>query len=118
MRQIKITPYKFSVILLGVVIFPAFKVLDEPIPAQSIHLITEAVNIKSDVLKVLKSKCNVCHETKKPSKVFTSNNMSMLAPKIYKQVFIKKRMPKGNKIRLTNKEYDILKRWLLTLNIY
>lgn len=117
-RQIKITPYKFSLILLGAVTFLGFKALDSPTPYQSTHLSTEEVDLKSDALKVLKSKCNVCHETKNPRKVFTSNNMSMLAPKIYKQVFIKERMPKGNEIRLTKKEYDTLKRWFLTLNTY
>lgn len=118
MRQIKFSPYKFSLMLLGVVIVTAFNAQEGQIPVQSTHLLIEVAGLKSEALKVLITKCNVCHETKNPRRVFTSNNISELAPKIYKQVFIKERMPKGNEIRLTDEEYDTLKRWLLTLNIY
>ncbi|MBL4594109.1 MAG: hypothetical protein JKX68_09880 [Flavobacteriales bacterium] len=73
---------------------------------------------KSDkAYQVLTNKCNVCHKTQNPRKVFTRENMNALAPKIYKQVFVRKRMPRGNKIKLTNVEYAILENWLLTLNL-
>jgi uncharacterized membrane protein len=74
-------------------------------------------DLKLEVYKILQVKCNVCHQTKNPSKVFTLDNMTSLAPKIYKQVFITKRMPKGKEIRLSQNEYDKLKKWLLSQNI-
>ena len=74
----------------------------------------EATDLKRDALKILQTKCNICHTKKNPGKVFTLNNMSALAPIIQKQVFVKKRMPKGNKIHLTQQEYIILKKWLRT----
>lgn len=47
-------------------------------------------------------------------KVFTLANMDDLAHKIHKQVFIKKRMPKGKDIKLTSYEYNALRKWLET----
>lgn len=63
---------------------------------------------------VLQQKCNVCHRTDNPGKVFTIDNMEALAPKIYKQVFVKQRMPKGRNIRLTAEESGVLKNWVAT----
>jgi len=77
----------------------------------------QPVDLKLEALKILQTKCNVCHRTKNPRKVFTLDNMHVLAPKIHKQVFIKRRMPKGREIRLSSREYDVLENWLLTLNI-
>jgi len=74
-------------------------------------------NIKSDAFNVLNAKCNVCHRTKNPWKMFTPENMNAFAPKIYKQVFIKKRMPKGNQFRLSQGDYNTLNKWLSRLNI-
>ncbi|MBN4062289.1 hypothetical protein JYU20_03735 [Bacteroidales bacterium AH-315-I05] len=74
-------------------------------------------NPKLNAYKILQAKCNVCHLAKNPRKVFTIYNMDLLAPKIQKQVFVKKRMPKGNEIRLTQSEYDVLEKWLETQNI-
>lgn len=70
--------------------------------------------LKKAALTVLENKCNVCHQQQHPGKVFTGNNMENLAPRIYKQVFVKKRMPKGDKIRLTETEAQQLKSWLET----
>ena len=66
---------------------------------------------------ILNSKCNVCHRKKNPFMVFTEKNMKARAKRIHKQVFVKKRMPKGNEIQLTKMEYQTLKNWLITLNI-
>lgn len=69
---------------------------------------------KKAALTVLQQKCNVCHRTDNPGKVFTIDNMEALAPKIYKQVFVKQRMPKGRKIQLTAEESQVLKNWVET----
>jgi uncharacterized membrane protein len=71
--------------------------------------------VKDDALKVLNEKCNVCHRRQNPRKVFTDTNMDELAPAIYKQVFIKKRMPRGNTIKLTEADEKALKDWLKTV---
>lgn len=49
--------------------------------------------------------------------IFKKRNMERRATKIYNAVFIEKRMPKGNKIKLTKIEYNTLKKWLLTQDI-
>lgn len=72
---------------------------------------------KTKAFKILKTKCNVCHVKQNRKKVFTLDNMDLFAPKIHKQVFIKKRMPRGKKIILNNSDYTTLKTWLKTLNI-
>lgn len=66
---------------------------------------------------VLEAKCNVCHIKRNPRKVFTSQNMERFASKINKQVFIKKRMPKGKKIKLTEQDKAYLMKWLENLKI-
>jgi len=38
--------------------------------------------------------------------------MNVFAPKIEEQVFVKKRMPRGKKIKLTDKEYEQLYIWI------
>ncbi len=73
---------------------------------------------KKAALDVLINKCNVCHRKKNPFKVFSQKNMEKHAPKIYQQVFVMKRMPKGEKTKLTDEEYRILKNWLVTENIF
>ncbi|WP_273566452.1 c-type cytochrome [Maribacter halichondriae] len=70
---------------------------------------------KAIAFEVLKTKCNTCHATKKKTDVFTLENMDSLAADIHKQVFIKKKMPKGRKIKLTEEETDALARWLETV---
>lgn len=62
--------------------------------------------------EILINKCNVCHANRNRRRVFTEDNMSPWANDVYKQVFIKKRMPKGKKIKLTSKEYQDLLTWI------
>jgi uncharacterized membrane protein len=69
-------------------------------------------DLKKAALGVLVQKCNVCHQSANPGRVFTAGNMESLAPRIYKQVFVKRRMPKGRTIRLTGEEEQQLKSWL------
>ncbi|WP_299212577.1 hypothetical protein [uncultured Aquimarina sp.] len=62
--------------------------------------------------QILENKCNVCHYKRNKRRVFTLENMNPWANDIYNQVFIKKRMPKGKKIKLTSKEYQELLTWI------
>ncbi|MEQ9405653.1 MAG: hypothetical protein RIM99_18835 [Cyclobacteriaceae bacterium] len=104
-----------TIIGIAVCVFLLFSFKNQP--EKAFHSATaqiEATDLKRDALKILQTKCNICHVKKNPGKVFTLDNMSALAPKIQKQVFVKKRMPKGNKIHLTEQEYIILKKWLRT----
>ncbi|AYB35300.1 hypothetical protein [Chryseolinea soli] len=73
--------------------------------------------VKDQALMILQGKCNVCHERQNPGKVFTVSNMETHAPKIYKQVFVKQRMPRGNVIKLSQEEKDTLLRWLETQGV-
>jgi len=50
--------------------------------------------------------------------VFSLKNIEKRAPKIYKQVFVERRMPKGDDNRLNNEEYNKLEKWLSTQKIY
>ncbi|MBS0031043.1 hypothetical protein ACTJJ0_29055 [Chitinophaga sp. 22321] len=75
---------------------------------------TDDPRARKAVLSVLTNKCNVCHRHSNPGKVFTPDNLDELAPKIYKQVFVKRRMPKGRDIRLTPEEEQQLRDWLET----
>jgi uncharacterized membrane protein len=74
--------------------------------------------LKSEVFKILDSKCNVCHRKKNPFMVFNEKNMVKRAKKIHKMVFVERRMPKGDEIRLSNEEYNTIEQWLFTQNIY
>ena len=69
---------------------------------------------KTAALKILQNKCNVCHKKRNPFMIFKEKNMNKRAKRIYKQVFVKKRMPKGDEIKLTLEEYKILEEWLKT----
>ena len=73
----------------------------------------EPEDLKEEALLLLQTKCNVCHRRQNPFKIFKEKNMERLAPGIYEQVFIKKRMPKAGQ-RLTDEERNTLKQWLLT----
>lgn len=67
---------------------------------------------QSTAYKILTNKCNVCHVKRNRRRVFTAENMTPWANDVYKQVFIKKRMPKGKKVKLTTKEYQQLLTWI------
>ena len=70
--------------------------------------------LKTQAYNILRHKCNGCHKKQNPFMVFSEKNMSKRSEKIYEQVFVKQRMPKGNEVKLTNEEYSLLKNWLLT----
>jgi len=65
-----------------------------------------------EAFTVLQEKCNACHATKRKTDIFTLVNMDSLAADIHKQVFVKKKMPKGRKVKLTAAETQHLKVWL------
>lgn len=75
-------------------------------------------NLKRESLNILVAKCNTCHKKQNPLMVFNERNMSKRAKKIYRMVFIERKMPKGKEIRLTNEEYFTLEKWLKTQDIY
>ncbi|WP_461443062.1 hypothetical protein [Maribacter sp.] len=81
------------------------------IPVKSVYGIS-ADSTRSVAFKILTNKCNVCHVRRNRKRIFTQENMSPWADDVYKQVFLKKRMPKGNKIKLTNQEYQELLTWI------
>ena len=74
----------------------------------------KADTIKTTAYHILQNKCNICHKKRNRRRVFTLENMTPWANDIYAQVFIKKRMPKGKKIKLTNTEYQQLLTWITT----
>ena len=73
-------------------------------------------SLKEKALVVLQNKCNDCHQKKNKSVIFTRENMVQRAPKIYKQVFVKKKMPKDD-VTLTTQERKDLELWLNSLNL-
>jgi len=72
-------------------------------------------DFKYKVYNVLEQKCNICHKNENPKRIFTLQNMDKYARKINRQVFVWKRMPKGNKIKLTPSEKEIIRNWIKSL---
>lgn len=71
--------------------------------------------VKTNAFAILRQKCNSCHASKKRTLIFTLENMDSLSKQIEEQVFLKKKMPKGRKNRLTLIEEEQLKRWLAAI---
>ncbi|WP_120650282.1 MULTISPECIES: hypothetical protein [unclassified Aquimarina] len=90
-----------------------YELIKENTESISVYTLNYVVkDSKAEAFKILESKCNVCHYKKNKRRVFTLENMNSWANDIYKQVFIKKRMPKGKKIKLNSKEYQELLTWI------
>lgn len=70
--------------------------------------------IENKALRVLELKCNVCHVSDYPRNIFSIENINDFSKKIYKQVFIKEKMPKGDSIKLSDEEKGILLDWIKT----
>jgi uncharacterized membrane protein len=62
--------------------------------------------------QILDDKCVVCHRKRNKRRIFNKENMNTWANDIYEQVFVKKRMPKGKKIKLSSNEYQELLTWI------
>ena len=71
--------------------------------------------VKTKAFEILTNKCNVCHLKRNRRRVFTEDNMNGWSNDVYKQVFIKRRMPKGKNIKLTTEEYQALLTWISPL---
>lgn len=85
---------------------------------RNLYLSENGDDFKSQALEILESKCNICHKKQNPFMVFKEKNMEKRANNIYRMVFLERRMPKGDEIRLTNEEYFTLEKWLKTQDIY
>jgi len=71
---------------------------------------------KTEAFNILVQKCNACHSTENKDRIFTLENMDKNAKRIKRQVFFFKRMPKGDDIKLTKEEKEILKNWINSIN--
>ena len=67
---------------------------------------------KNNAYQILENKCNVCHSKRNKKRVFTPENMDKWADDVYEQVFIKRRMPRGKKIKLSTEDYQDLLTWI------
>jgi predicted GIY-YIG superfamily endonuclease len=83
----------------------------------SIQSVTHQNAVKTEAYTVLRQKCNTCHAVKRKVSIFTYENMDSLSNAINQQVFVKRKMPKGKKNRLTMLKQENLKLWLETLKI-
>ena len=108
---------KYVAFLVLIVVFSRFRTAVENRAATTISAVTRTYQneAKTKAFEVLKNKCNSCHATKKRTDIFTLNNIDSLAPNIYEQVFLKRKMPKGKKTKLTPNESMALKNWLTTV---
>lgn len=109
-----------GILSTGFILLSAFDPISELSLSQKDQSLVLKVNdeLQRQAFKILDGKCNVCHRKKNPLMVFSLKNMAKRASKIYKQVFVKRRMPKGNEIQLTSKEYATLEKWLHSQNLY
>lgn len=90
---------------------PKSELAQNYIPVETIYTVKKDPT-KQRAFSILTNKCNVCHMNRNHRRVFTEENMNPWANDVYKQVFIKKRMPKGKKIKLTSQEYQDLLTWI------
>lgn len=86
----------------------------QKLPTYFVSQPVEAVEseVKQVAFQILRAKCNACHKKKNPFKIFSLKNMNRHAKKIHKQVFVYRRMPKGDSVKLTKTEYQALRNWL------
>lgn len=101
-------------IILSMVSFTLFLQLQQKSMATETDLpaFTGYSDKKTEAFKILNTKCNACHLTKNPGRIFTLENMNSFAPEIHKQVFVRKRMPKGKNYKLSGEELLVLKNWV------
>ncbi|MEL7120156.1 MAG: hypothetical protein AAFO07_11965 [Bacteroidota bacterium] len=114
MKKTGITLLFLAILFIQVQLFSAFNM---PEAGEVTYIMEPPTGLTEKVFTILDTKCNVCHRKKNPFKIFSLKNMEKNAKRINKQVFVFKRMPKGDEIKLTKEEYQTLKNWLKTLNI-
>jgi hypothetical protein len=116
MRRAQITFFIFIVFLL----YKLLQLSNRADPYTQMHKVLSVnktlTTPKEEADVVLINKCNVCHIKINKHRLFTLNNMNAFAKDIDKQVFIKKRMPKGFKMKLTPEDYIIQETWIFNLN--
>ena len=71
-----------------------------------------SAHYKISAFRILQSSCNVCHTQRNRNAVFTFDNMNAWSGEIHEQVFVKKRMPKGTAIVLSQAEKATLTKWI------
>ncbi|MEM6768065.1 MAG: hypothetical protein AAF655_24230 [Bacteroidota bacterium] len=109
MKNIHIHLFTFSLLFTLYSLLSAFTWAE--LPTESVGE-PETIDLKQQAFTLLQQKCNLCHKKQNPFKVFSLKNMEKYAKKIHHQVFVLKRMPKGDDIQLTEEEYQILEKWL------
>lgn len=72
--------------------------------------------IKAKAYKFLTNERNVCLSKRNISRVFAKENMNGWSTDVHTQVFIKKRMPYGKKMKHTSEDYQDLLTWISSLN--
>ena len=107
----------FGKLLLGIGLYlgtglPLYPPSDSSTPNKDHYDLAVPLTYKERAFQILDNKCNVCHRRQNKKRVFTPENMSPWAQDIYIQVFEKRRMPRGNRIKLTQSEYDDLLTWI------
>ena len=102
MKRPLFTIIRSILLLAGMAVLPAFNLPSTPV----------ADPLKEEVLSILDTKCNVCHRRQNPFMVFKQNNIEKRADRIYRAVFVQRRMPKGDDIQLSSEEYATLEQWL------
>ncbi len=85
--------------------------------ATKAEVFSDSNPLKTQAFNILENKCNVCHRKQNPFMIFSEKNMDKRAKKINKMVFVYKRMPKGDYIKLTTEEQTVLKDWISSLGI-
>jgi uncharacterized membrane protein len=106
-----------GIFLLALVALSSFKGETADSDRGNPQKLVAAEKLKEEAFDILDTKCNVCHRKRNPFMVFNEKNMSRRAERIYRMVFVERRMPKGDEVQLTDIEYNKLKKWLLTENI-
>lgn len=111
-----------KLILLGllvatVIVLSSFHYPNTPTTVEGSEFVVNE-RLKRDVFEILEAKCNTCHQKQNPFMVFKLKNMERRADKIYKMVFKERKMPKGNDVQLTRREYSMLEKWLITQELY
>jgi uncharacterized membrane protein len=99
-----------------VIIFLAVHCIPFTFDKESTFILEQTISAtnKKAAFEILENHCNECHKDKKKKYVFTEENMSSFATKIHQQVYVKKKMPKGELFPLSVKEEATLLNWLET----
>ena len=118
MKKVLISLFIVQLLTSHFFIFPPLRATTRNVNIMNPLMVNDLrMDVKQEAFNILKAKCNVCHRRQNPFKIFSLKNMDKNAPRIHQQVFIKRRMPKGDKIKLSDQEYQTLNQWLISINI-